>query len=49
MEALRLRRAPRMRKIAMSAVASSTAVGVFETRIGEVGERDVQAGMSIWS
>lgn len=36
---------PRMRKRVMSAVESSTAVGVLETRM----ERAVQAGTLIWS
>lgn len=41
----RLRRAPSSSQMVTSAVASSTAVGVFETRT----EWAVQAGMSIWS
>lgn len=45
MEPGRLRRAPRRRKMLRSAVASSTAEGVLETRI----ERALQEGMSIWS
>lgn len=41
----RLRRAPMSSQMFTSAVASSTAVGVFETRMSWA----VQAGMSIWS
>lgn len=41
----RLRRAPSSSQMVMSAVASSTAVGVFETRSAWA----VQAAMSIWS
>jgi hypothetical protein len=45
MEMGRLRSAPRRRKMVMSAVASSTAVGVLETWT----ECAVQASMSTWS
>lgn len=41
----RLRSAPRMRKMVMSAVESSTAVGTLETRM----LRAVQAATLIWS
>jgi len=47
MDVLKLRSAPRIRKTAVSAVLSSTAVGTLETRSG--GERAAQAWASIWS
>lgn len=47
-EALRLRRAPRTSQTLRSDVASSTAVGVLETRSG-AGSRAVHESTSIWS
>jgi hypothetical protein len=45
MDELRLRRAPRMRKMLMSAVLESVAETTLETRM----PRAVQAETSIWS